>query len=152
MKCQEARPLERNDALLDGWTQVVDQLFHIVGSESYDSNNSKTLLKSFDWKLRAVITLTKREKPLIMRLIWTFHSLKLSKKLSSNMFIIVENNRRDATVHSRVRENCSRICELDVTLALTWTAQLRKQLFWPGPLRSPLVSVSWCIWADDEVK
>lgn len=36
--------------------------------------------------------------------------------------------------------------------ALTWTAQLRKQLFWPGPLRSPLVSVNWCCWFDGDVK
>lgn len=37
---------------------------------------------------------------------------------------------------------------------LTWTAQLRKQLFWPGPLSSPFVSVSWwcCIFDGDEKK
>lgn len=37
-----------------------------------------------------------------------------------------------------------------VDLGLTWTAQLRKQLFWPGPLSRPLVSlVSWCGAEDD---
>ena len=30
----------------------------------------------------------------------------------------------------------------------TWTAQLRKQLFCPGPLRSPFVSIKWYCWFD----
>lgn len=33
---------------------------------------------------------------------------------------------------------------------LTWTAQLRKQLFCPGPLRSPFVSVVKFKWCDCE--
>lgn len=39
-----------------------------------------------------------------------------------------------------------------LNFGLTWTAQLRKQLFWPGPLRSPLVSVNWWLWFEGEVK
>lgn len=37
-------------------------------------------------------------------------------------------------------------------IRLTWTAQLRKQLFWPGPFRSPFVSVSWWFWFGEVKK
>lgn len=67
-------------------------------------------------------------------------------------------NEDEKSLNQQTKMNCatstsrSESMKNQTCLKLTWTAQLRKQLFWPGPLRRPLVSVSWCCWFDCEVK
>lgn len=59
------------------------------------------------------------------------------------------NMNRKSTVAQLKKQNKQRKLEA----RLTWTAQLRKQLFCPGPLRSPFVSLTWwSCWFEGDVK